>query len=62
MKQTCRIILLLLYVVTGITTVPDTTTTEVDTVAGKQKMNISACQNVEIEIFFYTLLQPLTNV
>lgn len=44
-KRACGLIALFLYVVTGITTVPDTTVAEVGTVAGKQ--------NVEIEVFFF---------
>lgn len=47
---------LLCYVVTGITTVADTTTTEVDTVAGKQEMNISICRHVETLMFGHNLV------
>lgn len=44
--------MLLCYVVTGITTVAETTTTtEVDTVAGKQEMNISTCIHVDTLMF-----------
>lgn len=49
--------MLLCYVVTGITTVADsTTTTEVDTVAGKQEMNISTCRHVKTLMFGHNLV------
>lgn len=48
--------MLLCYVVTGITTVADTTTMEMDTVAGKQEMNISTCRHVETFMFGCNLM------
>lgn len=41
------------YVGTGITTMPATTTTEVDTIPGKQNRNIITYQNVTIYITIY---------
>ena len=54
-KNSCqaRITMLLCYVGTGITTMPVTTITEVDTIPGKQNMSIITYQNIALYIRIY---------